>query len=163
MVKLVGMSGSLRTGSLNSGLLRAAAELVPDGHKIEIASIRDIPLYDGDLEGPRGRAGPGALFGTQALEQSWPIIFVDGLWIISAFPAHLSASSLHGLDASRFDSASGSNAPTRCVRAIGLKGRADEPRFVPALQDDRACSIAPKKATGIIRISEPVNHFDTNE
>ena len=54
MAKLVGISGSLRSGSINSGLLRAAAELVPLGHEILVASIRDIPLYDGDLEARDG-------------------------------------------------------------------------------------------------------------
>jgi NAD(P)H-dependent FMN reductase len=35
-------------------LLRAAAELVPAGHEILIGSIRDIPLYDGDVEARDG-------------------------------------------------------------------------------------------------------------
>src|SRR5262245_59510189 len=43
------------------------------------------------------------------------------------------------------------------VRAISLEGRADESLFVTALQDDRARSVAPKKATGIIRISERIS------
>jgi chromate reductase, NAD(P)H dehydrogenase (quinone) len=50
MTTVIGISGSLRAGSLNSALLRTASELAPAGFNVEIASIRDIPLYDGDLE-----------------------------------------------------------------------------------------------------------------
>lgn len=51
---IVGIAGSARTGSYNAALLRAAAELAPPGCAVEIASIRDIPLYDGDLEADQG-------------------------------------------------------------------------------------------------------------
>ena len=39
-------------------LLRAAAELVPEGTTIAIESIRDIPLYDGDVETSAGVPAP---------------------------------------------------------------------------------------------------------
>ena len=51
---IVGMSGSLRLGSFNAALLRAATQLVGPGTTLEIASIRDIPLYDGDVEESTG-------------------------------------------------------------------------------------------------------------
>ena len=35
-------------------LLRAAAEAAPAGTSIEIESIREIPLYDGDVEAAQG-------------------------------------------------------------------------------------------------------------
>ena len=50
MTTIVGISGSLRVGSLNAALLRAAATLMPPGSSLDIASIQGIPLYDGDLE-----------------------------------------------------------------------------------------------------------------
>jgi chromate reductase len=50
MIEILGLSGSLRAESFNSALLRAATELAPSGARIEHASIRDIPLYDGDVE-----------------------------------------------------------------------------------------------------------------
>ena len=50
MMKILGISGSLRAGSYNSALLRAAAALAPEDVSVEIASIREIPLYDGDVE-----------------------------------------------------------------------------------------------------------------
>ena len=51
MIRLLGISGSLRGGSYNSMLLRAAAQLLDEETaQLEIASIRGIPLYDGDLE-----------------------------------------------------------------------------------------------------------------
>jgi chromate reductase, NAD(P)H dehydrogenase (quinone) len=50
MVKLLGISGSLRRGSYNSALLRAATGLMPEDSVLEVASIRGIPLYDGDIE-----------------------------------------------------------------------------------------------------------------
>lgn len=54
MATVIGISGSLRAGSLNSALLRAASELAPVGLAVEIESIRDIPLYDGDVEEKQG-------------------------------------------------------------------------------------------------------------
>jgi NAD(P)H-dependent FMN reductase len=35
-------------------LLRAAAEVAPPGTSLELASIREIPLYDGDVEAEHG-------------------------------------------------------------------------------------------------------------
>ena len=50
MLKLLGISGSLRRASYNSSLLRAATRLMPPDATLEVASIRGIPLYDADLE-----------------------------------------------------------------------------------------------------------------
>jgi NAD(P)H-dependent FMN reductase len=54
MSTIIGIAGSLRAGSLNAKLLRAAVELAPPSLTVEIESIRDIPLYDGDVEERQG-------------------------------------------------------------------------------------------------------------
>lgn len=54
MTRLVGIGGSLRRGSYNLGLLRAAAELMPEGATLEVHSIRGVPLYDADAEETEG-------------------------------------------------------------------------------------------------------------
>ena len=48
-MKILGISGSLRKGSFNTGALRAAQALAPDGMTITIAEIGDIPVYNEDV------------------------------------------------------------------------------------------------------------------
>ena len=50
MPHIVGISGSLRRGSFNTSLLRAAIEVAPAGTTIEFASIQEFPLYNADVE-----------------------------------------------------------------------------------------------------------------
>jgi len=50
VTRILGLSGSLRRHSFNSGLLRAAAQAMPAGVVLDIGSIAEIPLYDGDVE-----------------------------------------------------------------------------------------------------------------
>ena len=47
---VVGFAGSLRRGSYNRALLRAAAELAPSALQIVIHELDGIPLYNGDVE-----------------------------------------------------------------------------------------------------------------
>ena len=54
MATILGLSGSLRRGSFNTLLLRAAIEIQPAGTTIDIGSIRGIPLYDADVEAAEG-------------------------------------------------------------------------------------------------------------
>jgi chromate reductase, NAD(P)H dehydrogenase (quinone) len=49
MIKVLGISGSLRAGSFNTALLRTAKEMAGAEMAIDIADIRDIPLYDEDV------------------------------------------------------------------------------------------------------------------
>ena len=50
---MTAFAGSLRAGSYNRALLRAAVEVGPDEMGIEIVDISGIPLYDADLETER--------------------------------------------------------------------------------------------------------------
>jgi len=54
MTRLVGISGSLRKASFNSGLLRAAMEVAPAGVTLVAGRIQEIPLYNGDDERANG-------------------------------------------------------------------------------------------------------------
>lgn len=54
MTRLLGISGSLRAGSFNTSLLRAAQLLAVEGVTLDIATLHGIPLYDGDLEQRQG-------------------------------------------------------------------------------------------------------------
>jgi chromate reductase len=49
-VSLLGLSGSLRRASMNTGLLRLASQVVPPGVTLTIHDLADVPLYDGDVE-----------------------------------------------------------------------------------------------------------------
>ena len=76
MATIVGISGALRRGSYNAALLRAATELAPAGLTIEVASIRDFPLYDGDLEAEQGIPEP-----VRAVKER--IAVADGLLLVT--------------------------------------------------------------------------------
>jgi NAD(P)H-dependent FMN reductase len=54
MTRLVGFAGSLRKDSYNRALLRAAADLVPDGATLDIVPIDRVPLYNADVESASG-------------------------------------------------------------------------------------------------------------
>ncbi|TMI88455.1 MAG: NAD(P)H-dependent oxidoreductase [Bacteroidetes bacterium] len=57
-IQLVGFSGSLRKGSYNTMLLKAALQLLPTDVSMEIISIEDIPLYNADLDLPAAKQRP---------------------------------------------------------------------------------------------------------
>ena len=93
-MKLIGLSGSLRKGSINTGLLRAAAELAPAGVELEVRTLHGIPLYDGDLEAGQGApaavtelkeaiaAADGLLLATPEYNHSMPGVLKNGLdWL----------------------------------------------------------------------------------
>ena len=51
-MRLLAISGSLRAGSYNTALARAAVGLAPSGVDIEVFDgLGDLPLFDADLEG----------------------------------------------------------------------------------------------------------------
>ena len=57
-IQLIGISGSLRKGSFNTMLLKAASQVLPFNVSMEIISIEDIPLYNADLDLPSAKQRP---------------------------------------------------------------------------------------------------------
>lgn len=49
-LKILGFAGSLRAGSYNKLLLRAAGKLLPNDAILEIFDLADIPLFNQDIE-----------------------------------------------------------------------------------------------------------------
>jgi chromate reductase len=72
-LKVLGFAGSLRQGSFNRALLRAAQELAPPDLAITLFDLAPIPLYNADVEAA-GDPGPVAAF-KEAVRQA------DGLLI----------------------------------------------------------------------------------
>jgi chromate reductase len=48
-LRVLGISGSLRKGSFNTALLRAAIGLAPANVQVEVADISALPLYNEDV------------------------------------------------------------------------------------------------------------------
>lgn len=47
---VVGIAGSLRHGSYNRGLIRAAVDLVPAGVRLTMHELGDLPMFNADVE-----------------------------------------------------------------------------------------------------------------
>ena len=91
MTVVLGLSGSLRRASFNSGLLRCAAEVAPEGVTVQIGSIADVPLYNADTEATEGlppavqtlqaqlRAADGLLLVTPEYNNGIPGVFKNAI------------------------------------------------------------------------------------
>ena len=98
MAKLIGLSGSLRRGSYNTALLRAAAQVMPNGSELIVRTLHGIPLYDGDVEAagiPQAVAdlkeqivaADGVLLVTPEYNNSIPGVFKNAIDWLSRPPA----------------------------------------------------------------------------
>lgn len=96
---LLGISGSLRRGSHNTLLLRAAARQLPDGAALRLYDgLREIPAYDEDADGDRPpaavarlreelAAADGLLIATPEYNQSIPGQLKNAVdWASRPFP-----------------------------------------------------------------------------
>ena len=94
MLRIIGISGSLRARSLNAALLRVAAGLAPASTTIEIETIKGIPLYAGDVEASAGipaavaalkdkiASADGLLLVTPEYNNSMPGVFKNAIdWL----------------------------------------------------------------------------------
>jgi chromate reductase, NAD(P)H dehydrogenase (quinone) len=101
MTTILGISGSLRSGSLNTHLLTAAVQLTDAGTTLDVASIRGVPLYDGDIETTSGIpqavrdlkarvvASDGLLLATPEYNNGIPGVFKNAIDWLSRPPAEI--------------------------------------------------------------------------
>jgi chromate reductase, NAD(P)H dehydrogenase (quinone) len=101
MSRIVAIAGSLRRGSFNAALLRAAAALAPEGVTLEIATIKGIPLYDADVESADGipptvaalkdsiATADGLLLATPEYNNSMPGVLKNAIDWLSRPPADI--------------------------------------------------------------------------
>ena len=117
---VLAFSGSLRQASFNSGLIRAAAELAPQGVTIAMADIAAVPLYNGDQDGESKpaavaqlaqqiRKADALLFATPEYNYSIPGVLKNAIdWlsrvpgsIFAGKPAAIMGASMGGMGTSR--------------------------------------------------------------
>jgi len=139
MTTILGISGSLRAGSLNSSLLRAAANAMPPGATLEIGSIKGIPLYDGDVEAAQGLpdavvklkervvAADGLLLVTPEYNNSIPGVFKNAIDWLSRPPEDSARVfggkpvGLIGASPSRFGTLLSQTAWLQVLKALGTR------------------------------------------
>lgn len=154
MAKIVGIAGSLRVGSYNAALLRAAVALMPEGSTLEIATIKGIPLYDGDIEQNDGIpgavqdlkerivAGDALLLVTPEYNNSIPGVFKNAIDWLSRPPADSARVfanrpvALIGASPGGFGTILSQNAWLPVLRTLGL-----QPWFGGRLMVSRAGSV----------------------
>jgi len=59
--RLLGLSGSIRQGSVNTAILRSLAERLGDTATLSVFPLNDVPVYNGDLDGPNAPEAVQAL------------------------------------------------------------------------------------------------------
>jgi NAD(P)H-dependent FMN reductase len=154
MTTLVGISGSLRKDSFNTALLRAAATMMPGGSKLLIGEIKNIPLYDGDLEAANGvpaavgtlkdaiAAADGLLIATPEYNNSMPGVLKNAIDWLSRPPADIKRVfagrpvALMGASPGGFGTILSQNAWLPVLRTLGM-----QPWFGGRLMVSRAQSV----------------------
>ncbi len=139
MLKLLGISGSLRAGSFNTALLHAAAALAPEGVEVSVATLADIPLYDGDLEARAGLpaavvalkarllASDGLILATPEYNAGMPGVLKNGIDWLTRPPEDLPRVfgdrplALLGASPSGFGTVLGQNAWLPVLRFLGVR------------------------------------------
>jgi NAD(P)H-dependent FMN reductase len=152
VIKLIGISGSLRTGSFNTALLHAAAELMPEGAELAVETIRGIPLYDADVEAEQGiptpvsdlkdaiAAADGLLLVTPEYNNSIPGVFKNAIDWLSRPTEDIKRVfggkpvALMGASAGNFGTVLSQNAWLSVLRYLGTKPWFEGRLLVPRAQ-----------------------------
>ena len=154
MTRIVGISGSLRQGSFNTALLRAAVALMPEGSTLIAETIHGIPLYDGDVEAGQGiparvadlkkmvAAADGLILSTPEYNNSMPGVFKNAIDWLTRPPADIKTVfggkpvALLGASPGGFGTILSQNAWLSVLRTLGTK-----PWFGGRLMVSRAQSV----------------------
>ncbi len=88
-IHILGIAGSLRKGSYNMALLRAAQQLVPEGVNLEVFDLEGVPPFNQDLESEpaqkvkdlkaRVRAADGLLIASPEYNYSIPGVLKNAI------------------------------------------------------------------------------------
>jgi chromate reductase len=148
VAKIIGISGSLRRGSFNTALLRAAVAAAPTGTTIEVGSIHGIPLYDGDIEANAGipaaahelkeqiAAADGLLLVTPEYNNSIPGVFKNAIDWLSRPPSQIPRVfngrpvAIMGTSPGRFGTLLSQTAWLPVVRTLGMRPWYGSPLYV---------------------------------
>ncbi len=124
---LITISGSLRHGSYNTALLENLHELAPGGLRFKRLEIRDLPVYNGDLEvdgvppdGVRAlqreiRASDGLIFATPEYNHGIPGSLKNAIDWLSRGPA---PHGLYGVPSAMLGASDGTIGTTRAQSAL---------------------------------------------
>jgi chromate reductase len=139
MTRIIGISGSLRSGSINTALLRATAQLAPEGTVLEVETLKGIPLYDGDVEAAEGvpavvtalkdriANAEGLLLVTPEYNNSMPGVFKNGVDWLSRPPSDIARVfggrpvALMGASPGGFGTILSQNAWLPVLRTLGMR------------------------------------------
>ena len=139
MTTIFGLSGSLRKASYNAGLLRAAAEVMPENVGLDAATIEGIPLYNADAEASEGipaaverikdriTAADGLLLVTPEYNNSIPGVFKNAIDWLSRPPEdrlrvfHNRAVGIIGVSAGNYGTILSQTAWLPVLRTLGMR------------------------------------------
>ncbi|MBX5462766.1 MAG: NAD(P)H-dependent oxidoreductase [Steroidobacteraceae bacterium] len=138
MTRILGISGSLRRGSFNASLLRAAVEVAPAGLTVDVGTIRGIPLYDADVEAQgmppavvqlkeQLQAADGLLLVTPEYNNSIPGVFKNAIDWLSRPPVDVprlfreKPVALMGASPGRFGTLLSQTAWLTVIRTLGMR------------------------------------------
>jgi chromate reductase len=149
-IRLLGFAGSLRVGSYNRGLLRAALDVLPDGTTLDIFDLNGIPPYNMDLETERWPesvmalkdeiAGVDALLiATPEHNYSFPGVLKNTIdWVSRPFddsPFEGKPVALMGASTSRFGTSRAQAAIRPVLAAVNCHVMVTPELFVPLSRD----------------------------